>query len=1326
MSETSLLFYLNGNRVELNHIEPEMTLLQYLRDEGYTGSKLGCGEGGCGACTVMLSHYSPDTKQITHRAVNGCLMPLAAVDGFAVTTVEGLGNTRDGLNPVQERIANSNGSQCGFCTPGIVMALYAYLRSHPNASKEEIEDCLDGNLCRCTGYRPILDAAKTFAIEESEAAQSVSYTAAEMVQEGAKPPSSGAGICPSTGKPCDCKSQSDGNTNEPKSICFNPNNITSHLIFPPSLKKYEIVSKVLKGERTTWYRPTTLQELLQLKKEHPKAKLVIGNTEVGIERKFKNMKYPVVIAPTHVPDLLKLEKTDDGVHIGSSVTLSNLQTYLQELIKTIPEYQIQTLTAILHQIRWFAGNQIRNAAAVGGNICTASPISDLNPVFLAVNAILTIESADGGERTLPIREFFIRYRVVNLEETEVLKSIFVPFTRKNEYCHAYKQARRRDDDIAIVTAGMRVHLEQQGNEHIIKEIAFGYGGMAAISVFCRKTEEKLLGATWNDDLLPIAYKLLEEDLPLADDAVGGMIQFRRTLTTSFFYKFFLRVTKQIAPEKIDSKLASAIPDFHKEVSSGTQDFNINEDSAPVNKPLVHTSAHKQVTGEAIYTDDIATGNGYYASFVLSTKSHAKILSIDASKALEARGVVAFLSGKDITGSNEIGPVITSDEPLFPVDFVTAMSQPVGMIIAKTHDDARDASRLVNIEYEELEPIITIPKAIENQLYHKPILSIVDGNVEEAFKNSDHVIEGEMESGAQEHFYLEPHSSYAIPGEGQEIKVIASTQNPTKTQKLVAHVLGIPDSKVVVTVKRMGGGFGGKETRSCHCSCAAALAAYKLRKPIKFVLDRDVDMITSGMRHPFLGRYKVGFNNDGKIQALEINLYSNAGNSMDLSVSVMERALFHVDNCYKIPNVKATGYCCKTNITSNTAFRGFGGPQSMLICETWIERMSIILKKDIHEIRRLNFYKDGDATHYKQVPSDNNIVRIYNQIVESSEYNKRLDAVNQFNANNRWKKRGISIVPTKFGMSFTVKFLNQAGALVHVYTDGSVLVTHGGTEMGQGLHTKIVQIAARTLNIPVERVHISETSTDKVPNTSPTAASVQSDLNGMAVKIACDKIIERLAPIKEKHPDYSWEKLVSAAYFDRIDLSAHGFYATPNVGYNFADATGSPFNYFVWGAACSEVEIDVLSGDYYVRRTDIVMDLGESLNPSIDIGQIEGGFVQGLGWCTLEEVVWFDNGYQFTRGPGNYKIPSFNDVPVDFRVSLLKDSSNKKAIYSSKGVGEPPFFLGSSVLFAIKNACRSARIDANLPDEFFTLQAPATAERIRLACADTFTNQFSKK
>ena len=905
-------------------------------------------------------------------------------------------------------------------------------------------------------------------------------------------------------------------------------------------------------------------------------------------------------------------------------------------------------------------------------------------------AILSIQSLDRGESKLPIREFFLNYRKVNLKGDEILRSIFVPFTKENEFFHAYKQARRRDDDIAIVTSGIRVHLEKKGEEQIIKEIAFGYGGMAPTTVYCPETEKNLIGKTWNSDLLPFAYELLEKDLPLAPGAPGGMIQFRRTLTTSFFYKFFLRVTNELYPDTLSPSLLSAIPDFHREVSSGKQSYQVNEESAPVSHPVVHVSAQKQVSGEALYTDDFTAHGALHGAFVLSSKTHAKILKIDATDALQKKGVVGFFSGKDVPGKNEIGPVIRDDEPLFPEQIVTAMNQPIGIIVAETQDIALAAALLVRVEYEELPLNITIQGAIDTKSYYDQIYSIVDGDVEEAFKSCDHVLQGEMESGAQDHFYLEPHASIAIPGEGNEIQLISSTQNPTKTQNIVSYVLGIPDSNVVVKVKRMGGGFGGKETRSIHTSAAAALAAFHLRKPVKLTLDRDVDMVTSGMRHPFLGRYKVGFNADGKIQALEIDLYSNAGNSLDLSVSVMERALFHVDNCYKIPNVKATGYCCKTNITSNTAFRGFGGPQSMLICETWIERISKHLQMDIHELRKLNFYKPNEPTHYKQIPSDNHMERLYNEILISSEFENRKLKINEFNEKNRWKKRGISILPTKFGMSFTVKFLNQAGALVHVYTDGSVLVTHGGTEMGQGLHTKIIQIVSHAFKIPIDKIHLSETSTDKVPNTSPTAASVQSDINGMAVLNACNQIIDRLAPIKQQYPEHSWEQLITTAYLNRIDLSAHGFYATPDVGYNFLDGSGTPFNYFVWGAACSEVEVDCLTGDYHVLRTDILMDLGESLNPAIDIGQIEGAFIQGLGWCTLEEIVWFDNGFQFTRGPGTYKIPSFNDVPVDFRVSLLKDSKNQRAIHSSKGVGEPPFFLGASVLFAIKEACRSAR------------------------------------
>jgi xanthine dehydrogenase/oxidase len=523
------------------------------------------------------------------------------------------------------------------------------------------------------------------------------------------------------------------------------------------------------------------------------------------------------------------------------------------------------------------------------------------------------------------------------------------------------------------------------------------------------------------------------------------------------------------------------------------------------------------------------------------------------------------------------------------------------------------------------------------------------------------------------------------------------QAPQKHQKWVAHVLDLPMSKVVCKTKRIGGGFGGKETRSAMVAAVTCVPAFLLRRPVKLTLDRDHDMMITGQRHAFLGKYKVGFSKEGKVLALDLKLYNNGGNSLDLSHSILERAMFHSDNVYAIPNLRIEGKVCFTHQASNTAFRGFGGPQGMLIAENWIERIARVVNRPTEEIRELNFQQEGHTLHYGQNLEGCHLQNVWTELKSSCEFDKRRAEVDSFNQNHRWKKRGVAMVPTKFGISFTTKFLNQAGALVQVYTDGTVLATHGGVEMGQGLHTKVAQIAASAFGIPASHVFISETSTDKVPNSSPTAASASSDMYGAAVLDACEQIKARLNQLSKEMPQASFAEVVFAAYLQRIDLSAHGFYITPEIGFEWDVGKGKPFAYYTFGAAFAETEIDTLTGDFYLRRVDIVMDLGHSLNPAIDVGQIEGGFVQGLGWVALEELKWGDKahpwvrpGHLFTQGPGTYKIPTCNDVPIDFRVMLLKDAPNPKAVHSSKAVGEPPLFLASAALFAIKDAILAAR------------------------------------
>ena len=540
------------------------------------------------------------------------------------------------------------------------------------------------------------------------------------------------------------------------------------------------------------------------------------------------------------------------------------------------------------------------------------------------------------------------------------------------------------------------------------------------------------------------------------------------------------------------------------------------------------------------------------------------------------------------------------------------------------------------------------------------------------------------------------------------------------QSYISQVTGVQANKIVSKVKRLGGGFGGKETRSIQLSGICATAANKVKRPVRCMLNRDEDIMTSGQRHPFLARWKVAVNKDGKLQALDADVFANAGWSQDLSGAVIDRALTHIDGCYKFPNVHVRGRLAKTNTVSNTAFRGFGGPQGMFIAETYMEEIADHLAIPVDKLREINMYKPNDRTHFKQALKDWHVPLMYQQVLQGSDYAERRQAVDKFNAEHKWKKRGLAIIPTKFGISFTALFLNQAGALVHLYHDGSVLVAHGGTEMGQGLHTKMTMIAAQALGVPLSDVYISETATNTVANTSSTAASASSDLNGYAIFNACEQLNERLKPYREKlGKEASMKELVQAAYFDRVNLSANGFYKTPDIGYVWGPNTGQMFFYFTQGVAAAEVEIDTLTGDWTSLRADILMDVGRSINPAIDYGQIEGAFVQGQGLFTTEESLWHRaSGQIFTRGPGTYKIPGFRDIPQIFNVSLLKGVTweNLRTIQRSRGVGEPPLFMGSSVFFAIRDALKAARQQYG-EHEVLSLQSPATPERIRISCAD---------
>jgi xanthine dehydrogenase large subunit len=748
----------------------------------------------------------------------------------------------------------------------------------------------------------------------------------------------------------------------------------------------------------------------------------------------------------------------------------------------------------------------------------------------------------------------------------------------------------------------------------------------------------------------------------------------------------------------------------------------------------HESGHKHVTGTAEYIDDMPEPAGTLHAYLgLSQRAHAQILSIDFDAVAASPGVVGILTAADIPGENDVSPAHKHDDPVFATGTVEFHGQPIFAVIAETREEARRAAARVKIDYRDLPHVTDV---VEAAAANYPLvidpLKLERGDIASGFAKAKNIVEGEMRIGGQDHFYLEGQISFAIPGEDDEITLYSSTQHPSETQHMIGQVLGVPSNAVTVNVRRMGGAFGGKETQANLFAAVASLAAKKYHRAVKIRPDRDDDMTATGKRHDFHVDYKIGFDDDGRIEAVDAVFAARCGFSADLSGPVTDRALFHADNCYFYPNVRLRSRPLKTNTVSNTAFRGFGGPQGMVGGERMIEDIAYTLGKDPLEIRKLNFYggEGRNLTPYHQTVEDNIIARIIGELEQSADYAARRADILEFNRRSSTIRRGIALTPVKFGISFTKTEYNQAGALVHVYADGSIQLNHGGTEMGQGLYTKVAQVVADEFQVDLDRIKVTATSTAKVPNTSATAASSGSDLNGMAAADGARQIKARLVKFAAERfgvaeSDVVFEPnvvrvgaeripfsdFIRAAYGARIQLSAAGFYKTPKIHWNRAEGRGRPFFYYAYGASCSEVSIDTLTGEYQVDRTDILHDVGRSLNPALDIGQVEGAFVQGMGWLTTEELWWDAKGRLRTHAPSTYKIPLASDRPRIFNVRLAEWSVNREeTIRRSKAVGEPPFMLGISVLEAISMAAASVA-DYRVPPR---IDAPATPERVLMA------------
>ncbi len=776
------------------------------------------------------------------------------------------------------------------------------------------------------------------------------------------------------------------------------------------------------------------------------------------------------------------------------------------------------------------------------------------------------------------------------------------------------------------------------------------------------------------------------------------------------------------------------------------------------KRAAHDSAEKHVTGRAEYVDDLREyPDQLHVAVAGSAFAHARIRHIDLAAVRAAEGVVDVITATDIPGHHDIGPV-------FPGDFLLVdeicefVGQPIFAVAATSTMAARRAVKLANIDYEELPAVLSIDEARVQEYYVRPPHNQLRGDADQAIAQSPHRLQGEVYVKGQEHLYLEGQVCSVLPTEDGGVFVHSSSQHPSEVQKLVAEVLDLPIHQVQVEVRRMGGAFGGKETQAASLACMAAIFTLRTGRPVKYRMSRQDDMTMTGKRHDFHNHYEVGVDEHGIIQGAKIELAGKCGNSPDLSDAIVDRAMFHCDNAYYLNQAAVTGLRCKTHTVSNTAFRGFGGPQGMVLAELMMDDIARHLGEDPLTIRKRNLYgvkhdhirlPNGDLdprneTHYGQPVEENVLTVLIENLEKSGEYWKRREAIKQFNATSAFMKKGLALTPVKFGISFTVQYLNQAGALLHIYTDGSIHLNHGGTEMGQGLYIKVAQVVAEAFQVDLDRIQVSAARTDKVPNTSPTAASSGSDLNGMAALDAAETIKARLFEFAQQHygvigdslhfddnhlcfesekgaQRIPFPELVQAAYMDRVSLSATGYYRTPKIHYDRTTGKGRPFYYFANGAALSEVLVDTLTGEYKVTRVDILHDVGKSLNPAIDIGQIEGGFAQGMGWLTTEDLCWDDKGRVSSNSPATYKIPTAGDIPTDFRVQLLENSPNQEAtIYRSKAVGEPPLMLAISVWSAIRDAI------ASLANYRFSppLNTPATPECVwhAVKATEAYLNQ----
>ncbi|KAK3874524.1 hypothetical protein Pcinc_020543 [Petrolisthes cinctipes] len=1323
----------NGVQYEVgaDNASPSMALLDYLREKLHlTGCKSVCREGGCSACTVVATAPDPENPGATSTfSVLACRQLLYACDGWSIETVEGLGDWRHGYHPIQTALAGFYGTQCGFCSPGMVMNMYGQLQRNESLTSSEAEKSLDGNLCRCTGYRPILDAFKSLTVDGDERLKDRLHD----IEEAHKPCClKGKGGCKGKSqRGSKCKAQCDGvdegsGGGGGSGVDKGSGGGGGSGEKSPSTPAQHRVR--VKAGNTQWYQPITLQEvcdILNTLSEGDAYQLVVGNTAQGV---YVTMQpYTAYINTTRVPELYTVQEAEQSITLGANVSLKRAIEMLR--------YTADTVVTGFHHLRdvadhWavVANESVRNVGCIAGNLMTKHQhpefYSDIFLTLAGCDARVNVMTAATATTTTVTLEEFLALDM----SRSIITSLVIPTVSENTRLRCYKITPRAVNAHAYVNAVFRLEVDPNDTFTITSRPTILYGGINPQFVHASKTEDFLTGRSLSEpDLVVRACEVLKTEVFPDSQPEDASPQYRASLTQSLLFKAIISIQSDLG-YTVSPSLVSAGSTIQRPLSSGQQTFNTDQTTWPLGQPIPKVEALTQVAGEADFMNDVASlPDELTGVFIQSSVGRANITSIDTSQAMGVEGVVAVLTAADIPGMNNVmaeGGVHV--EEVFAASSVVYAGQALGLVVATSASAAYRGAAAVLVQYDSIQtPTLTIQQAITDGSYSLEIDPVVMGDVEDAFTNSEHVLSAEVDIGYQNHFCMELMGARVTPiDDGYD--VIATTIWPAEAQRVVAQVLGIDANSVNVSVRRIGGSFGQKINRCHPVVAAAAVAAWHTHSPVRVVLNLNTYMTMLGGRDPYHSKYKVGFDSTGKVgfdstgkvNGLEIDVYCDAGCiGNDSSVTL---ATSFLTNVYSVSHWLMRPWTVITNTPSNTYMRAPGIVQGIIVMETLMDHVANTLGVDPLSVREVNLATTG-APRPQLQPFGRNVFAedILPLLKTSAAWDQRQQEVADFNDSNRWRKRGLALMPMCFNIGYGgFRF----GVVVNLYThDGTVAISHGGIEMGQGLNTKVSQVAAYILGVPLESVKVKATSTTTNANSSHQGASVCSDVVCKGVEMACEQLMERITEFKEKRrqdgkAETSWPELIRMCRDADIDVSQRLWTRLEHLNKN----------YDVYGGAVMEAEIDVLTGQTQIRRADIIEDCGQSLSPYVDIGQVEGALVQGLGLVLTEKVKFNSNtGQKLSNGTWEYKVMSALDIPVDLRVTLLPNSYNDSGVLRAKAVGEPPLVMAYCAAMAVRKAITAALTHTQQHTTWFQIDMPVTVESVQQLCK-VESSQFTIK